>query len=129
MPKSMTLIVPSGSIITFCDFISLWTIPLSCACCNALKIWIVKYTASFHFRTPCSLIYSAREMPSMYSITINCICSLKPTSYIFTMFGCESNAIALDSLRNLLRKSSLPANSFLRIFTATILSSVISFAL
>ena len=75
------------------------------------------------------VIYSAREIPSMYSITINCICSLKPTSNIFTILGCERRAMAFDSFLNLRKKSSLPANSFFRIFTATILSSVISFAL
>ena len=57
-------------------------------------------------------IYSFSVIPSIYSITINCIFSENPTSYILTMFGCDSTAIAFDSFLNLLRNSSLSANSF-----------------
>ena len=126
MPKSVTLMVPSASTMMFCGFTSRWTMPFSWACCNPLRICRVKCTASFQRRLPCRSMYSLRVIPSIYSMTIYWIRSPKLTSYTLTMLGWESTAMALDSFLNRRRNSSLATNSSLRIFMATVRSSILS---
>ena len=80
---------------------------------------MVKCEASFQSSFCCDSMYSFRVMPSIYSITMNLISSLKPTSSTFTMFGWDSMETAFDSFLNRCRNSSFFVYSFLRIFTAT----------
>ena len=102
------------------------TIPLSWACCNARKICVVKYRASFQVMAPCFCIYSFKVMPSTYSITMYWSLSPKLTSYTFTILGWDITAMALDSFLNRRTKSSFCKNSSFRIFTATMRSSTLS---
>ena len=119
MPKSATLMEPSCRSMMFWGLMSRWMMPFSWAHSRAMRIWVVKWTASCQRMVPSCSIYSFRVMPSINSMTMYWIWSPKLTSYTLTMLGWLSTAMALDSLRKRRRKSLLLENSSFKILMAT----------
>ena len=70
MPKSMTLQVPSRSIITFCGLMSRCTMPLRCAKSTAASSCMVMLTDSLPLRRSRRRMRSLRVSPSTYSMTM-----------------------------------------------------------
>ena len=69
MPKSATFTWPSEWISTFWGLMSRWMMPLSWACCSALKMRTVIWMAVVVFSRPFWRITSFRVLPLTYSST------------------------------------------------------------
>ncbi len=71
MPKSMTLTVPFGVIITFPGFMSRWMMPLRCEKSSAAQMSAVISSARCGISRPSPTSTSLRVLPSTYSMTMN----------------------------------------------------------
>lgn len=80
-PKSRILGFPSGPILMFAGFKSLWMIPFSCAASTPSAIWMKSGIASSTGMEP-RAIRSTKVSPSTNSMTRNCwpSCSSSPCS-------------------------------------------------
>ena len=70
MPKSMTLAVPSRSIMMFCGLMSRCTMPLRCAKSTAASNCSVTATDSLPLRRPRRRMRSLSVSPSTYSMAM-----------------------------------------------------------